>query len=441
MKKSLFIIILIITLIASCVVLKVSLFFGFFVSILLILITSKNKIKLYKASIKGVRQCKSLYLIILLLGANISIWMSSGIIPTVIYYGFDNINDVNFLLFSFISTAVLSSAMGTGLGTLSTIGIALLGIGKGLGIPENILLGAIVSGAFISDKISPVSALTNLTIDIVGIDYKRYFKSCFKTLSITIIITGLIYYIIGSNISTIIDTNSLASYKNILSNNYEISIIFFLVPIGIILMALLNVNVLINMSLILATGSIITVLVQEIKLFQLINFILYGYKSNTGDIFIDSILKAGGIIPMIEVLLIITAAIVLNAILMASHILDPLFNKILNNTKTQFSLVLKTGIISSLLTTFTCDQTVGIVVPGELLQNEYEEMKIPKEILARTISDTGTIIAPLQFWNVNSLIIVGITGIQATEYAPYAILCFIAPMITLLFAYFKRPLS
>ncbi len=142
---------------------------------------------------------------------------------------------------------------------------------------------------------------------------------------------------------------------------------------------------------------------------------------------------------MLEVLLIVSFAIILNALLMSGDILTPLFSEFLKNTKTRFSLILKTGIISILLTSLTCDQTVGIIVPGEMLQSKYKDLKIKKEILARTISDTGTIIAPLEFWNVNALIILGITGISALEYAPFAVLCYIAPVVSFLFAKLKNP--
>lgn len=438
MKKSLVTITLIVILIVACVILKISLFWGFLASNVLVFLESKNKLKAINLSLKGVKQCKSLFLIILLLGASISIWMSSGLIPTFIYFGFDKIKDVNFLLFSFLSTALLSTVMGTGLGTLSTIGIALLGIGKGLGIPEHILLGCIVSGAFISDKISPVSALTNLTMEIVGVDYKTYFRSSIQTLSITVIITSAIYYLIGNSLPITVDAGLLDGYRSSLINNFEISAFLFLIPLGIIVMALLNVNVLLNMTSVIIAGSIVTLIIQKTQLIKLMEYILYGFKSETGDVFIDSILRAGGILPMVEVVFIVMAAVILNAILMSSHILDPLFNRILKNTNTKFSLILKTGIISTLLTTLTCDQTVGIVVPGEILQSKYKEMNIPKVVLARTISDTGTIIAPLEFWNVNALIIVGVTGISALEYAPYAILCFIAPVVTLIFAKTSR---
>ncbi len=434
MKKSLLSILLIVILIASCVILSISLFYGFLLSLILIFTESKEKYKSVKDSLLALKQCKSLYLIILLLGANISIWMSSGIIPTVIYLGFDKITSINFLIFAFLITAVLSTVMGTGLGTLSTIGIAVLGIGKGFGIPEHILLGVIVSGTFISDKISPVSALTNLTIKIVDVKYKNYFLTCIKTLSITILITSVVYYFLGNSIPINIDTSLLESYKSTLFNNYELSVFLLLVPLGIIIMAVMSINVLINMSTIFITGSIISLFIQKISIGDLTRFILYGYKSNTGDVFLDSILRAGGVLPMIEVLLIVSAAIILNSFLMTNKILTPLLDKILNNTTTKLSLIFKTGIISMLLTSLTCDQTVGIVVPGEILQKKYDELNISKAVLARTISDTGTIIAPLQFWNVNALIILGVTGISALEYAPYAILCYISPIMSFLFA-------
>lgn len=435
MKRSLITISIVIISITLCVFLKISLFYGFLTSIIILFFQSKNKKNSISSSLIGLKQCKSLYIIILLLGANISIWMSSAIIPTVIYFGFDKIRDVNFLFFAFISTAILSSVMGTGLGTLSTVGIALLGIGKGFGIPEEILLGAIISGAFISDKISPVSALTNLTIEITDIKYSNYFKSCIKTLLPTIIITSILYFLIGSSHSITIDDSLLTGYQNTLLNNYKLSPFLFLIPIGIILMALFKVNVISNMIIVFLTGSVVTIFYQNTSIGNLIEYILFGYKSNTGDLFIDNILKAGGIIPMLEVLLIVSAAIVLNALLMSNKILDPLFSILLKNTNTKFSLILKTGLISSMLTTLTCDQTVGIVVPGEILKKDYKRLNIKKEILARTISDTGTIIAPLEFWNVNSLIIIGVTGISALRYAPYAFLCFIAPIVTLIGAY------
>jgi len=425
--------IIVILCIASCVVLDISLFWGFLAAIIILTATIKNKKAAFRTAVEGVKTCRSLYFIILLLGANISIWMSSGIIPTTIYYGFDKIAGVNFLAFAFICTGLLSTVMGTGLGTLSTVGLALFGIGKGFGLPAPILLGAIVSGAFISDKISPVSALTNLTIEVTGIDYKRYFKAAIGPLLITGLITGILYYIIGSTMVTTVDTAILGSYQETLLANYKITPLLFLIPAAIIIMALSGINVLKNMLAIFTTGSLITLFYQNISIDLWFKAVIFGYKANTGQPFIDSILKAGGILPMIEVLLIVTAAIVLNGLLTHQKTMEPIFDRILANTTSKTSLVFKTGIISMFLTSITCDQTIGIVVPGSILKQKYDDMNLKHEVLARTISDTGTIIAPLEFWNVNSLIILGITGISALQYAPYAILCYLSPIITILY--------
>lgn len=429
--------IVILLFIISCVLLNISLFWGFLASIIVLILQIHDKKSALKVAFKGVQACRSLYLIILLLGANISIWMSSGIIPTTIYYGFSKISDINFLGFAFITTALLSTVMGTGLGTLSTIGLALFGIGKGFGLPEPLLLGAIVSGAFISDKISPVSALTNLTIEATKINYKRYFKAAIGPLFITFLIVGGLYHIIGNHLTIHVDKMLLAEYQLALSQHYNITPWLFLIPLAIIIMALLGVNVLKNMVTIFITGSLITLLYQKISLNFWFKSVIFGYKSNTGHIFIDSILKAGGIMPMVEVLLIVTAAIVLNGLLTHEKTLDPIFNKILKNTHTPTSLIMKTGLISIFLTSITCDQTIGIVVPADTLAPRYKDMNLKNEVLARTIADTGTIIAPLEFWNVNSLIILGITGISAIQYAPYALLCYLSPIVTILYTYFS----
>ncbi|MCK8058678.1 MULTISPECIES: Na+/H+ antiporter NhaC family protein [unclassified Fusibacter] len=433
MKKSIVTIGVIVALIGACVYLQISLFWGFLVSNVVLLLMSGERLVSMKAGIKGLMQVKMLYFIILLLGANITIWLASGIIPTIVYYGFTYIDRVNLLFVTFTVTALVSSVMGTGLGTLSTIGLAFFGIGMGLGYPAPILLGAIVSGAFVSDKISPVSALTNLTIEIVDVSYRSYFKVAMKTLGITLVLSALVYFVMNGFVVKS-EVVSLLSYKEALVSNYRISFLLLLLPVMMIVLAMRGVNVLVNMMFVFVTGSVITLLYQGVPFDALANAVAFGYKASTDNAFINSIFKAGGMVPMLEVILIVMGAVFLNSLLMSSKLLDPVFERLLRNTTTPFSLILKTGLISMFLTSMTCDQTVGIVVPGETLADRYESMGLSKEVLARTISDTGTIIAPLQFWNVNALIITGITGVSAIEYAPFAVLCYLSPLMTLLIA-------
>ena len=439
LKQSLAIIFTIVASIVICVINEVSLFWGFLGSnVILVSFLIKKGFspkKIFQASKYGILECSSLYFIILLMGSNIAIWMSSGIIPTIIYYGFSYMQGANYILFSFLGTALISTVMGTGLGTLSTIGIALLGIGKGFGLPPEIILGAIVSGAFVSDKISPVSALTNLTIATVDTTYKEYFKTAIKTLAPMVLICSIIYFIIGSSYSVQLEDSLLLEYKHVLDSAYFISPWLMLLPVLVIGLAVSGINVLKNMSVIFVIGTSITLFVQNTPLYKVYESVFWGYQADTGHSFINSIIKGGGVYPMIEVIGIVAGAIILNALLNLGEILQPLINRFMENTKTKYSLIFKTGVISSVLTTLTCDQTVGIIVPGKMLKNNYEELGMDSTLLARTIADTGTIIAPLEFWNVNSLIIIGLTGIHTFAYAPFAFLCFISPIVTLCFAF------
>jgi NhaC family Na+:H+ antiporter len=153
---------------------------------------------------------------------------------------------------------------------------------------------------------------------------------------------------------------------------------------------------------------------------------------------LSHIFKGGGIIHMVEVVLVIGAAVSLSSIFEKTNIIAPIIDKLFRGTKSKGILTIKTGILSSLLTIITCDQSVGIILPGRLLQPIYDRMGISKYILGRTISDTGTIIAPLLPFNVNSLLITTFTGIATKEYAPYAILCYVFPIITILLGFISN---
>lgn len=437
MKKAILVLFTILSLLGTCVALGFSLFWGFLTSIVMLFGLSKDKKEQMKWGLKGLKQVSSLYVIILLLGANISIWLASGMIPTLVYYGFSLLEKTNFLSVAFVVTALVSSVMGTGLGTLSTIGIAFYGMGLGFGLPGPVVLGTIVSGSFIADKISPVSALTNLTLKLVGVSYQSYVKSAWATLSVTLGITTLIYFVMNGFVT---QTGTLQSdiYRGVIGGHYVVSPYLLLLPLVMLFLSLRGFGVIKNMLFVLFSGTFLAVFIQKTSLLVVLKAMIFGYQAETGHVLIDGIFKAGGIVPMIEVVCIVAAAVLLNSLLMHSKTLEPLFEKLLYRTRTRPALIFKTALLSVFLTTITCDQTVGIVVPAEKLQKRYEDLGIPKEILARTLSDTGTIIAPLQFWNVNALIITGLTGISAIHYGPYAVLCYIAPLVTLGFAKYSK---
>jgi len=430
------------TLIAVCILLDIPLYYGFLAGVVFssaVLVKKGYRIEnLVRMMSAGIKDCSILFMVILLIGATVSVWLASGVVPAIMYYGFEYIKHINYLLASFLFTAVLSYVMGTAVGTVSTVGIALIGIGRGFGIPEQAVLGAVISGAFVADKVSPISGLVNLTLKTTEIKYRDYIKSSLKTLVPVLIITSAVYYLIGESYMSEINPARLAIYQENLRKAFVISPYLMILPLIIITLAVSGTKSIVNMSIGVAGGSLISILVQKKSMTEVLSFIITGYKSNTGIDELDIILKGGGITPMLEVLLIVAGAVALSSLLEGTNIINPIIEKLLDNVKNKFSLILRTSLFSSFLTVVTCDQTAGIILLGRLLQKKYEGLKVDRQKLARTISDTGTTIAPLIPWNVNSIIILAITGVTTIKYAPFAVLCYITPVVTIVSGWFRE---
>lgn len=391
--------------------------------------------KLLSLMLDGITECKTVFFIILLMGATISVWLSSGIVPSLIYYGFNYMRGVNFVLAAFLGTMLISFVMGTACGTLSTIGIALLGIGAGLNIPVPLLLGAIVSGSFISDKVAPIASLSNLTLQVTEVKYWDFLKTSLITLMPSIILSGIIYTILGAKYSGGVDINIIQEFQGYITQGYIVSPYFLLFPLFVIIMAFAGLNIVYNMTAGVAAASLISIFVQKLSFFDVIKYLLWGYRGETGMEALDSLISGGGIMTMAEVLFIVMGSVTLSALLEGAQLLKPLTEAVYKEDDSKFKLITKTGLLSIAFMTITCDQTVGILMPARFAKERFDKAGLKRSVLARTISDTGTIFAPLLPWNVNSLIIYGITGITSLAYGPFAVLCYITPLIAFLFSW------
>ena len=428
-----------IILISTCIITKLSLAYGFLGGIIF---TSTFLIK-YKYTIRdiiipiisGLKEAWTLYVLILLIGAAASVWLASGVVPSLMYYGFEYMKDINFLLATFLIVSVVSIFMGTAIGTVSTIGIALLGVGKGFGVPAPVLLGAIISGAFIADKISPISGLFNLTLTTTRKNYKQVMTVMLTTLIPVFLITAVVYYILGTNFTISTGTENLLYYQNAIFHGFKISPYIAFVPTIVLILPLFGFKTIPTILIGVFTGCLVSLFFQHMPLHTLLTSLFFGYKGSTASIELNKILVSGGIKSMIEVVLIVMGAVSLTSLLEKAGMIIPLINKLTLGVKTKRQLIIKTSLISSLLTVITCDQTVGILLPGRLLQDKFNELGVDVAVLARTISDTGTIIAPLMAWNINAIILNSLTGISAISYAPYAVLCYLSPIITIIVSY------
>lgn len=434
------IIIMIISLsfIIGSIILSIPLYFGFLIGIIftfLVLLKSGYTVtELIKAILNSIFEIKNLIIVILFIGATTSIWLSSGVVPTIMYYGFTYMEGVNFLLAAFLIMCVVSLFMGTAIGTMSTVGISLSGIGMGLGIPQSLMVGILVSGAFIADKISPLSGLVNLLMTTTNKNYKEIFKSMIITLIPTIIITAIIYYIIGMRY-TLGDYSNLLLYKDAISSGFNTTPIILILPVIILGLSIAGLNSIVTFSIGIVVGSILSIVFQGETISRIVNALLYGYHGNTPSTELNNLLVSGGMVSMIEAIFIVISAYALIQLFEKGNILMPVIEKLVKGINSKISLITRTSIMSVLLTIATCDQTAGIILPGKVLQEKYKELEVDMSILARTISDTGIIVAPLMPWNINSFLIKPIMGISAAQYAPYAVLCYVCPLVSIALSY------
>lgn len=421
--------------ILSCIVFKASLFYAFITSIIFstcIFIKSGFNVREILVMIKNsLIDCRQLLILILLIGAVIPVWFSSGVIPTIMYYGFEYMQHMNILFTIFILTSAVAVFVGSAFATISTIGIASLGLAKAFGIPDYIILGVIVSGAFLADKMSPISGLVNLTLTTVKVSYKNMLSSMVKILFPAYLIAGSIYFYIGQRYSLGSNSSNISRYTTAVKKSFVISPLFLIVPAIIFILSFLGVKIVSSLSIGLIVSVILSITVQNTSLWSIFMEIATGYVGNTNYQYLNKVLNGGGIVPMVEVLLIMMGAISLNSVFQGTGLIKPIVDKIISTIKSKEELVIKTCAISG-MSTIACDQTVGIILPGQLLRKKYDELGVEKKILARTISDTGTVIAPLVPWNVNSLFILAVTGISTIKYAPYALLCYMLPMVTII---------
>ncbi len=411
--------------IGAAILLNVSLLVGFVAAILWVAaLFYGTKFSLWPE----VKKYVQLYGIILLIGASVSAWLISGIVQTFTYYGIRFLHPSFILPLIFLMTAVVGYFMGTAVGTISTLGIAVIGVGVAFGIPAPYLVAAAVSGAFISDKLSPLSGLLNLTIATSGSSYKALVKKMLATILPVVGITTVLYGLLGFTINARTGVVNERGLIALLETHYVVHPLLFLVPVGIVILALMGRPTLQILLAGVAGGGLIGITVAGHDLLWVLNAIIFGYQDPTGVRQLQGLFRSGGVVGMVEVLFIVMAAIVLAACLEQSGVTTRLIQRYIKPQDKASTLVAKTGILSMVLTILTCDQTVGIVMPLKSVEAHAKDKGLSPEVLARTVSDTGTIIAPLMPWNVNGLIILSVTGISAVAYAPYAFLCWLMPL-------------
>jgi NhaC family Na+:H+ antiporter len=380
-------------------------------------------------------------MILFLVGALAGTWLVSGVIPAMVYYGLQVLSPEIFLPASVIIAAVISIATGSSWTTSATVGIALVGIGTALGINPGMIAGAVISGAYFGDKMSPLSDTTNLAPAMAGTDLFTHIKYMAITTVPTIIITLIVFGIISFNI----DTTGSADISNLLASidhTFNISPWLFLVPVGVVALILLKTKPLVA----LASGILLAIIfafvfqanilegLSQSKFSAIINSIFTETSIVTDNEKLNDLFSAGGMEGMLWTIYLIICAMVFGGIMDGIGALSRITKALLSIATSIFGLFASTVLSCLGLNLIASDQYLAIVIPGKMFKKAYEDKGLAPENLSRTLEDAGTVTSVLIPWNTCGAYQSGVLGVGVGEYIGYAIFNYLSPFTTLVFA-------
>jgi len=380
-------------------------------------------------------------MILFLVGALAGTWLVSGVIPAMVYYGLQVLSPEIFLPASVIISAVISIATGSSWTTSATVGIALVGIGTALGIYPGMIAGAVISGAYFGDKMSPLSDTTNLAPAMAGTDLFTHIRYMSLTTIPTIIITLIVFTILSFTITT----SGSADVSNLLKtidNTFNISPWLFLVPLAVIVLILLKTKPLIALSMGVILAAVFAFVFQpdilnnleDSKLLAVITSIFTNTQITTENEKLNELFSAGGMQGMLWTIYLILCAMVFGGIMDGIGALSRITSALLSVATTIFGLFASTVISCLGLNTIASDQYLAIVIPGKMFKKTYQDKGLAPENLSRTLEDSGTVTSVLIPWNTCGAYQTSVLGVGVGEYFLYAIFNWLSPFTTLFFA-------
>jgi Na+:H+ antiporter, NhaC family len=400
--------------------------------------------------VQSISSAMSAILILLLIGSLAGTWLLSGIVPAMIYYGLEVLNPTIFLFAACFVSAVVSLATGSSWSTIATIGIALLGIGKTLGLSEGVIGGAIISGAYFGDKMSPLSDTTNLAPAMAGTDLFTHIRHMLWTTVPSIIIALVIFLVIG------LTSNSEGSVDNVLlvqesiRSKFTINGWLFLVPAAVIAMIIRKVPALPALLVGTLLGGVFALIFQPqiiAEVAQVANDpfraayvavmrAMYGSISIASDNeVVNELLSTGGMAGMLNTIWLIVCAMVFGGIMESVGLLQRITEGIIRWAESTGSLIASTAATCLFFNLTASDQYLAIVVPGRMYADTYRKRGLAPENLSRTLEDSGTVTSVLVPWNTCGATQSTILGVATLTYLPYCFFNLISPLMTIAYGY------
>lgn len=388
---------------------------------------------LMDAIARGIREIAPTLLIFGIIGMMIAIWTMGGIVPTLIYYGLRVLNPRFFLLLATLISALVSLSTGSSWTTVGTIGVVFLGVGAGFGVPMPVTAGAVISGAYFGDKMSPLSDTTNLAPAVAGAQLFDHVRHMMVSSGITLAICCVIFSVLGLRYGQTgeADLSLIAEVEEIIASNFIISPFLLLVPISVIVMGALKKPVVPSLFLGVVLGAVCCVLFQRDSLGEIITALNYGFTFESENELMASLLSGGGIQNMMWSMSLTLCAICFGSVLDATQILHVLADRVLRIARGTRGLIVCTVFTCLGVNLITGDQYLGIILPGKMYRKSYEERGLAPQNLSRALEDSATVTSPIVPWSSCAAVMVAALGIPTIAYLPYCFFSLLSPLVSI----------
>ncbi|WP_312092190.1 Na+/H+ antiporter NhaC [Aminipila sp.] len=417
-----------------------TLIFATVFAVVMLSVFTKTPLQLIEEGvIHGTKIATISMMILMFIGVMIPAWIAAGTIPSLIYYGVQIISPSVFLLTTTLVCSISCLATGTSWGTAATFGVALMGIGGGLGVDPAMTAGAIISGAIFGDKLSPISDTVNLSAASCEVNVFAHIKSvATATLPGYVLALVAAVFLGMKHSSGQINSEQVDTLLTALSTNFNVTPVYALISLIpmllVVVLALRKFNALATIVISAMVGMLIAIVFQGYNIYDMMSYMNYGYVIETGNFDVDKLLNRGGLQSMMWTVSIGYLGLSYGGILEKTGVLDTLLfsaKAITSNARNLILTHMAAGIATIML---TASPYVSILIPGRMFIAGYDKLNIKRTVASRTCEHSGICIDPLLPWSLGAVYFSGVLGVSPLEYAPYTVLCWTVPVIAAFYA-------
>lgn len=374
------------------------------------------------------------------IGILISSWIMGGTIPTLIYYGFLTVSPNFFFAIVFLICSIVGISIGSSLTTVATVGVAFMGIAGAMDISLTITAGAIVSGAFFGDKMSPLSDTTNLASGTVGVDLFEHIKNMGWTTIPAFLISFVLYAIISpTGAATSFET--VEQFKGGLLSTGLIHWYTLLPIVVLVIMTFYKAPAVITLAVVSFIGVGLGSLLDPVPASDVFKILFDGYVSQTGNKEVDALLTRGGMNSMLFTIALVLLALTMGGLLFTLGIIQSILAKVESLFKSAGSVITGAAITGIGVNTLIGEQYLSILLTGEAFKAQFAKVGLAPKNLSRVMEDAGTVVNPLVPWSVCGIFITSVLGISTLDYLPFTFFCLLGPILTILFGWSGKTLT